>query len=167
MADVLPPFPSYSVHDDNASVGPRWKKWLKRFEMYLAAHDVKDATRKRALLQYSAGEEVSDLFETLQSRSRRREGLSEGRHCFEWLFSAKSKQDIRNLHVQKCYPEVRWVARFLLHTAEAFGCIRIWYLPIEIFCSHNKCVILRAFVTLLRMRFSLISYSTEAFSKLL
>ena len=60
MANVLPPFPSFSVHEDNASVGPRWKKWLKRFEMYLAARDVKDATRKRALLLYSAREEVSE-----------------------------------------------------------------------------------------------------------
>ena len=65
MANVLPPFPSFSVHEDNTSVGPCWKKWLKRFKMYLAAHDVKDATRKRALLLYSAGEEVSDIFETL------------------------------------------------------------------------------------------------------
>jgi len=30
------------------------KKWLKRFEMYLAAHDVKDATHKRALLVKSS-----------------------------------------------------------------------------------------------------------------
>ena len=70
MANVLPPFPSFSVHEDNASVGPCWKKWLKRFEMYLAAYDVK------------------------MSRSRRRERLCEGRHCFDWLFSAQSKQDI-------------------------------------------------------------------------
>ena len=36
------------------------------------------------------------------------------------IFS-QSKQDIRNLHVQKCYSEFRWIARFLLHTAEASG----------------------------------------------
>ena len=65
MAKVLPPFPSFSVHEDNASVGSRWKKWLKHFEMYLAAHDVKDSTPKRALLLYSGGEGVSDIFETL------------------------------------------------------------------------------------------------------
>ena len=64
MANVLPPIHSFSVHEDNASVSPRWKKWLRRFEMYLAIHDVKDATRKRALLLFSAGEEVSDIFET-------------------------------------------------------------------------------------------------------
>ncbi|KAK3697503.1 hypothetical protein QZH41_002099 [Actinostola sp. cb2023] len=65
MANVLPPFPTFAVHEDNTSIGPRWKKWFKRFEMYLAAHDIKDPTRKRALLLYSAGEEVSDIFETL------------------------------------------------------------------------------------------------------
>ena len=55
-------FPSTKTTLQSAHVG---KKWLKRFEMYLAAHDVKDATRKRAVLVYSAGEEVSDIFETL------------------------------------------------------------------------------------------------------
>lgn len=59
MANILPPFPPFSVHEDDASVGTRWKKWLKRFEMYLAAHEVKDPTRKRALLLYSTGEEVA------------------------------------------------------------------------------------------------------------
>ena len=32
---------------------PTLEKWLKCFEMYLAAHDVKDLTRKKALLLYS------------------------------------------------------------------------------------------------------------------
>ena len=73
MANVLPPFPSFSVHEDNTSVGPHWKKWLKRFKMYLAAHDVKDATCKRALLLYSAGEEVSDIFKTLPDRGEEKD----------------------------------------------------------------------------------------------
>ena len=73
MATVLPPFPAFSVHEDDASVGPRWKKWLKRFQMYLAVHDIKDTTRKRALLLYSAGEEVSDVFETLPDRGEDKE----------------------------------------------------------------------------------------------
>ena len=41
--------------------------------MYLAAHDVKDPTRKRALLLYSAGEEVSGIFETLLDQGEERE----------------------------------------------------------------------------------------------
>ena len=73
MANILPPFPPFSVHEDDASVGPRWKKWLKRCEMYLAAHEVKDPTRKRALLLYSAGEEVADIFETLPDQGEEKE----------------------------------------------------------------------------------------------
>ena len=41
--------------------------------MYLAAHDVKDPTRKRALLLYSAGEEVSDIFKTLPDQGEEKE----------------------------------------------------------------------------------------------
>ena len=41
--------------------------------MYLAAHDVKDATRKRALLLYSAGEEVSDIFKTLPDQGEEKD----------------------------------------------------------------------------------------------
>ena len=73
MANILPPFPSFSVHEDDASVGSRWKKWLKPFQIYLAAHDVKDPTRKRALLLYSAGEEVGDIFETLPDQGKEKE----------------------------------------------------------------------------------------------
>ena len=65
---ILPPFPPFSVHEDNSSVGPRWLEWFKRFEIYLAAHDVKDPTRKLAVLLYSAGKEVSDIFETLPNQ---------------------------------------------------------------------------------------------------
>jgi len=66
MANVLSPFPSFSVHEDNASGGPR-------FEMYLAAHDVKDTTSKRALLLYSAGEEVRDIFETFTDQGEEKD----------------------------------------------------------------------------------------------
>ena len=41
--------------------------------MYLAAHEVKDPTRKRALLLYSAGEEVADIFETLPDQGEKKE----------------------------------------------------------------------------------------------
>ena len=73
MVNVLPQLLSFCVHEDIASVGPRWKQWLKRFEMFLANHDMKDATRKRALLLYSAGEEVSDIFEALSDQGEEKD----------------------------------------------------------------------------------------------
>ena len=46
-------------------LGPRWKAWLKRFETFCVASDIKNTTRKRALLLYLAGPNVMDIFETL------------------------------------------------------------------------------------------------------
>ncbi|XP_006824607.1 uncharacterized protein LOC102801657 [Saccoglossus kowalevskii] len=65
MATALLPFPSFPVHDESTSIGPRWTKWVKRFETYLVAQGITDDKRKRALLLYSAGDEVADIFDTL------------------------------------------------------------------------------------------------------
>nr|XP_006822924.1 PREDICTED: uncharacterized protein K02A2.6-like [Saccoglossus kowalevskii] len=65
MATALLPFPSFPVHDESTSIGPRWTKWVKRFETYLVAQGITDDKRKRALLLYSAGGEVADIFDTL------------------------------------------------------------------------------------------------------
>ncbi|XP_070531565.1 uncharacterized protein [Ptychodera flava] len=68
MASALPPFPAFVVHDESTSLGTRWKKWLKRFEVYLTAHEITDNKRKRALLLYSAGDDVADIFDVLPNR---------------------------------------------------------------------------------------------------
>nr|XP_002730526.1 PREDICTED: uncharacterized protein K02A2.6-like [Saccoglossus kowalevskii] len=65
MATALPVFPAFSVYGDSTSIGPRWEKWLKKFETFLVAYDIKNNARKRALLLFSAGDEVADVFETL------------------------------------------------------------------------------------------------------
>ena len=57
MAISLPNFPPFKVHLDR-NVGPRWKKWLGRFE--------KLTKQKRALLLHYGGPEVDEIFETLQ-----------------------------------------------------------------------------------------------------
>ena len=64
MAAALPSFPAFDISDDqNASI--RWKKWIQRFENFIIALDVKDDTRKRAMLLHYAGEGVQDIFDTL------------------------------------------------------------------------------------------------------
>lgn len=62
---ILPAFPQFVVHEDHSSVGVRWKKWLQRFENFLLAMDIKDDTRKRAMLLHYAGDEVQDIYDTL------------------------------------------------------------------------------------------------------
>jgi hypothetical protein len=48
----------FNPNTDPASVSQRWKDWLKRFQRFIVAMDIKDGTRKRNLLLYLAGPEV-------------------------------------------------------------------------------------------------------------
>ena len=58
----MPPFTEAS---DPATAHTAWKRWVTRFEQYLAIADTEEEKRKRALLIYLAGETVADIFVTL------------------------------------------------------------------------------------------------------
>jgi hypothetical protein len=64
MATSLPVFPPFDVHLDSHA-GPRWTKWLTRFERLIVGMNITDATQKRALLLHYTGPDVDDIFETL------------------------------------------------------------------------------------------------------
>jgi hypothetical protein len=55
----------FNPNTDPASVSQQWKDWLKRFQRFIVAMDIKDGTRKCNLLLYLAGPEVDKIFETL------------------------------------------------------------------------------------------------------
>ena len=57
-----PSFSPFSVHVDEQSAGPRWRKWIDRFENLLCALDINDDRKKRAMLLHYVGEEVYDIF---------------------------------------------------------------------------------------------------------
>ena len=61
----LSPLAPFDPVSDPTSLGPRWKAWKRRFETYIAALGVTDATQKRALLLYQAGQATQDIFDTL------------------------------------------------------------------------------------------------------
>ena len=50
---------------DTAAV--RWERWIARFENLLVAKNITGDNRKKALLLHHAGEEVFDLYFTLQT----------------------------------------------------------------------------------------------------
>ena len=60
----LPNFSPFDVHVDG-NVGPRWKKWLNRFERLLIATNITDTKQQRALLLHYAGPAVDEIFDTL------------------------------------------------------------------------------------------------------
>ena len=64
MAAALPHFDSFDVHADGA-VAQRWRKWIKRLENLFVAADIKGKKRQRALLLHYAGEEASEIFDSL------------------------------------------------------------------------------------------------------
>ena len=65
MAVSLPTFLAFQVHLDG-NVGPRWKKWLARFENLIIGMGVEDAKQKHALLLHYSGPEVDEIFDILE-----------------------------------------------------------------------------------------------------
>ncbi|XP_063400348.1 uncharacterized protein K02A2.6-like [Mytilus trossulus] len=65
MAASLPNFPSFPVHENNAEI--RWRKWISRLENLFIGLNIKDSKRQRALLLHYAGEDVNEVFDTLDN----------------------------------------------------------------------------------------------------
>ena len=63
MATAIPSFKPFDIHADGA-IAQRWRKWIKHLENLFVAAAIGDK-RQRALLLYYAGEEVSEIFDTL------------------------------------------------------------------------------------------------------
>ena len=66
----LPVFDAFST-DESASIGPRWRKYLARFEVLVTAMNLQNnTTRKRALLLHYAGEQVYEIYETFSDAQK-------------------------------------------------------------------------------------------------
>src|SRR6218665_1736015 len=65
MDATLPSFPAFDPSPEAGDVALRWRKWVSRFRILLAAINVTNDTRKKSLLLHYAGERVSDIFDTL------------------------------------------------------------------------------------------------------
>ena len=65
MDATLPSFPAFDPSPEAGDVALRWRKWVSRFRILLAAINVTNDTRQKALLLHYAGERVSDIFDTL------------------------------------------------------------------------------------------------------
>ena len=52
-----------------ATLNQQWTRWITRFENYLIANGTTASQKKRALLLHMAGEQVFDIYETLQEET--------------------------------------------------------------------------------------------------
>ena len=68
MAQSVPvqPMPEFNPDAEvGASVATRWTTWLSDFEMFLLASGITDTKRQRALLLYTAGPRVREIFKQI------------------------------------------------------------------------------------------------------
>ena len=61
---ALPNFPAFEVQADN-NVGPRWGKWISRFERLITAMDIENPVRMQALLLHYGGPDLDEIHDTL------------------------------------------------------------------------------------------------------
>ncbi|CAG2251480.1 unnamed protein product [Mytilus edulis] len=66
MAEARPIL--FDVGNDINSLGQRWTRWLRSFNLYATGKGVVEAQQKKALLLHSAGMEVQDVYYTLVER---------------------------------------------------------------------------------------------------
>ena len=62
---TLPDFPPFDINCEPTSLGISWKKWITRLENLFVALDIQSEERRKALLLYYGGEDLSDIFSTL------------------------------------------------------------------------------------------------------
>uniref|UniRef100_A0AAQ4Q6X4 Gypsy retrotransposon integrase-like protein 1 n=1 Tax=Gasterosteus aculeatus aculeatus TaxID=481459 RepID=A0AAQ4Q6X4_GASAC len=67
MAGNTATLPPFDTETDPGSVGPRWNKWVQRFENYTTAMNITGDARLKALLLHIAGERVHDIYDTLSA----------------------------------------------------------------------------------------------------
>ena len=57
--------PKFYANGDLSSVGTRWTRWKRGFELFAVGKGVNNLDQKKALLLHSAGPSVQDIFYSL------------------------------------------------------------------------------------------------------
>ena len=55
---------SFDIHGDPTTVGARWKKWRRSFELFACGKGVTNASQKKALLLHCGGPQMQDVYFT-------------------------------------------------------------------------------------------------------
>ena len=61
--------PCFNPKDDPTTLGSRWKRWKRAFQLYLTSKGVTAAGQKLALLLHTAGIDFQDVYYTLVSEA--------------------------------------------------------------------------------------------------
>ena len=64
----------FDIHGDPTTVGARWKKWKRSFELFVVGKGVQDAAQKKALSLHCGGPQMQDVYDTFPEAQERGEG---------------------------------------------------------------------------------------------
>ena len=67
MAHSLPVFPKFEINGDSTTTGHRWTKYISKLENLFVAMNIDSRKRKKALLLHYAGDEVFEIYGTLDN----------------------------------------------------------------------------------------------------
>ena len=63
----MPNIPQFDPYSDPPSVSIRWERWRRRFEDAMTGFNITSTKRQRALLLHYGGEDLQDVFDTLDN----------------------------------------------------------------------------------------------------
>ena len=95
----------FDCRSDPTSLGERWKRWKRGFEMFVDAKGIENDKQKRAMLLHCAGMDVLDIFDTLPVPKDEKGADKDSQHiCSDngnviGLFRTRSQHSVRALSV--------------------------------------------------------------------
>ena len=101
----LPEFPRFNVYGEETSSGTKWNKYMCKLENLFTGLSIESKKRKKALLLHYAGDDVFDIYETL-NLANNDSNYEETKQGLENYFSPRKntefeKYEFRNLYQQE------------------------------------------------------------------
>ena len=92
----LPSFQKFDVYSDENSVGIRWNKYISKLENLFTGMAIDAKTHKKALLLHYAGDEVCEIYETLNLCADESNYDATKKALCDYFYPKKNKEFERN-----------------------------------------------------------------------
>ena len=79
--------PQFDCKGELSSIGTRWKRWIRAFELFVVGKGVTNAAQKKALLLHCAGMSVQDIYYTLPAVAGEADVYEKAKTALEQHFS--------------------------------------------------------------------------------
>ena len=112
--------PPFECDNDPTTIGPRWERWINRFENYLTAVNITNDARWKALLLHLGGERVHDIYDndTLSSAD---DNYTAAKDNLDTYFKPMKDTATASLHIQRDSTAKEWNYWPIHHKTEGFS----------------------------------------------